>query len=114
MSRDHTPWHSFHLARRRAFATDKESVIAAEVSGDSLAKLMGQKLAHLALSYQHCQPLNTSHIQLGWYDRLKSDEITVAVRDLRLLDKMARYPDYLTHNHQGTRTARSHGYVIPS
>jgi hypothetical protein len=85
MSRDHSPWHNLHLARRRTRASDKETILAAEVSGDGFANLMGQKLAIMALSYPHCQPLNVSHIKLGWYDRVKSDEMSMAVREIRLI-----------------------------
>lgn len=85
MSRDHGPLHSVHVARRKTLASDKEAILAAEVSGDSIAKLMGQKLAITALSYPHCQPLNVSHIKFGWYDRLKSDAMSVAVREIPLI-----------------------------
>jgi hypothetical protein len=85
MSRDQGPFHNFHLARRKSIASDKESILAAEVSGDGFAKLIGQKLAIIALAYPHCQPLNVSHIKLGWYDMLKSDGMPVAVRQIRLI-----------------------------
>lgn len=85
MSRDHGQFHDVHMARRKAFASDKKAVLAAEVSGDSIAKLIGQKLAITALSYPHCQPLNVSHIEFGWYDRLKSDAMSVAVREIHLI-----------------------------
>jgi hypothetical protein len=83
MSRDQGPFHKFHLARRKTLASDKETILAAEVSGDGFEKLIGQKLAITALSYPQCQPLNVSHIELGWYDRLRSDP--VAVREIRLI-----------------------------
>ena len=85
MSRDHGPFHSVHVTRRKTLASDKEAILAAEVSGDSIAKLIGQKLAITALSYPHCQPLNVSHIKFGWYDRLKSDGMSVAVREIPLI-----------------------------
>jgi len=91
MSRDHGPFHNVHLARRKAFASDKEAILAAEVSGDSIAKLIGQKLAITALSYPHCQPLNVSHIKFGWYDRLKSDAMSEAVREISLI-RWPRFP----------------------
>jgi hypothetical protein len=83
MSRDQGPFHNFHLARRKTLAWDKERILAAEVSGDGFEKLIGQKLAITALSYPQCQPLNVSHIELGWYDRLRSEP--VAVREIRLI-----------------------------
>ena len=85
MSRDQGPFHNFHLARRKSIAADKETILAAEVSGDGFAKLIGQKLAIIALSYPHCQPLNVSRIKLGWYDTLRSDGMPVAVRQIRLI-----------------------------
>lgn len=85
MSRDHGTFHDVHVGRRRTFASDKEAILAAEVSGDSIAKLIGQKLAITALSYPHCQPLNVPHIKFGWYDRLESDGMSVAVREIPLI-----------------------------
>jgi hypothetical protein len=92
MSRDHGLFHDFHIARRKAFASDKQALLAAEVSGDSIAKLIGQKLAITALSYPYCQPLNVSHIKFGWYDRLKSDVMSEAVREILLI----RWPRFST------------------
>jgi hypothetical protein len=83
MSRD--AFHNFHVARRKTIASDKETILAAEVSGDGFAKLIGQKLTITALSYPHCQPLNVPHIKLGWYDTLKSDGMPAAVRQIRLI-----------------------------
>jgi hypothetical protein len=100
-------WHEFHLAKR----TDKETILAAEVSGDDVSSLMGQKLALIALSFPHCLPMNMSHIKLGWYDRLKSTG--VAVRAIRLIG-YSYIPNYLTHNHQDPLSVRRHGYVISS
>jgi len=65
--------------------SDKETILAAEVSGDKSSFLMGQKLAIAALLFPHCQPLNTPHIKLGWYDRLKPNGVPVAVRAVRLI-----------------------------
>jgi hypothetical protein len=109
-SLDQGPWHNLHQSRKNTFTSDKERVLAAETSGDSFSNLMGQKLAIIALSFPHCQPFNLRHIKFGWYDRLKSSGM--AVRAIRLIRPIHRY--CLTHNHQGPRFFRRHGYVIPS
>jgi hypothetical protein len=85
-------------------------ILAAEVSGDGFEKLIGQKRAITALSYPHCQPLNASHIKLGWYDGLKSDVMPAPVSDICMTTR----PRILTYNHQGPRPVLRHGYVIPS
>ncbi|KAI9454971.1 hypothetical protein BJY52DRAFT_690095 [Lactarius psammicola] len=42
---------------------------------------MGQKLALAALSFPYCQPLNGSHIRLGWYDRPKPNKMASYLSD---------------------------------
>ena len=76
-SLDHSTWHEFHLEKRTS-ASDKETIIAAEASGDDVSNLIGQKLAIVALSFSHCQPLNNiPRIKFGWYDRPKSTGVAV-------------------------------------
>jgi hypothetical protein len=86
---DQSTWHEFHLTKRTS-ASDKETILAAEASGDDVSNLIGQKLAIVALSFPHCQPLiNIPRIKLGWYDRPKFTG--VAVRAIRLIG----YPSFL-------------------
>jgi hypothetical protein len=74
-SQEQSTWHEFHL-KKRTSAT--ETILAAEASGDDVSGLIEQKLAMVALSYSHCQPVNNiSHIRFGWYDRLKSTGVAV-------------------------------------
>jgi hypothetical protein len=110
-SLDHSTWHEFHL-EKGTFASDKETILAAEASGDDVSNLIGQKLAIVALSFSYCQPLNNiPRIKLGWYDRPKSTR--VAVRAICLIGYSC-IPNSLTHNHQDLRSFRRHGYVIPT
>ncbi|KAI0306344.1 hypothetical protein B0F90DRAFT_1689147 [Multifurca ochricompacta] len=77
-SPDQAPWHAFHLSREKEFVSNKETILAAEVSGDGFSTLIGQRLALAAQSFPHCQPLNVTHIKLGWYDRLISSTIAAS------------------------------------
>ena len=109
-SSDQSTWHEFHL-EKEFFASDKETILAAEVSGDNVSNLIGQKLAIVALSFSYCQPLNNiPRIKFGWYDRPKSTG--VAVRAICLIGYSC-IPNCLTHNHQDPRSVQRHGYVIP-
>jgi hypothetical protein len=109
-SQEQSTWHEFHLSKRTS--PDQEMILAAEVSGDNVSNLIGQKRATVALSFSHCQPLNnTPHIKPGWYDRPKSSG--VAVRATRLIGYIC-VSNCLTHNHQDPRIVLRHGYVIPS
>lgn len=109
-SQEQSTWHEFHLSKKTP--PDQETILAAEASGDDVSNPIGQKRAIVALSFSHCQPLNsTSHIKPGWYDRLRSTG--VAVRATRLIG-YTRISNCLTHNHQDPRIVLRNGYVIPS
>jgi hypothetical protein len=108
-SLDHGTWHTFHVSRKRTFILNKEGILAAEEqSGDGFSDPIGQKLALVALSFPHCQPLNTPHIKLGWYDKFKPNS-ALPVRAFTALtsqvaNKVPLIKSNLIHPHQGIRS----------